>query len=120
MSNLFPYILTISAVFSIAMGQLLFKTTAGRMGGRPMSEWAVDWNVIVPFGISMFIYAGATLLWIMALRELALSRAYMFMSLSFVIVPILSALIFGEKLTLGYLFGLGLIILGLVITQVLG
>ena len=120
MSNAFPYILTICAVLSIAVGQLLFKTTAGRMAGRPMSEWAVDWNVLLPFGISMFIYAGATLLWILALRELALSKAYMFMSLSFVIVPLMSALIFGEKLTMGYMFGLCLILLGLVITQVMG
>ncbi|MEM8615696.1 MAG: EamA family transporter [Pseudomonadota bacterium] len=112
-----PYILTICAVACIACGQLLFKMTANRMAGRAVSEWAMDLHVLIPFFISMVIYAGATLLWILALRDLPLSRAYMFMTLSFVIVPALSAVFFEERLTIGFLIGLGLILVGLFVTQ---
>ena len=120
MTELFPYILTLCAVVAIAIGQLLFKATAARMAGRPVADWVQDFHVLLPLSVAMVIYAGATLLWILALRELPLSRAYMFMALSFVIVPVLSVLIFGERLTIGYLIGLGFIVAGLVITQKFG
>jgi multidrug transporter EmrE-like cation transporter len=115
-----PYVLTIIAVMGIAVGQILFKTVASRIGGRGPLELFQDSAVMLPFIASLAIYGAATILWILALQNLQLSRAYMFMSLSFIIVPVISMVFFGETLSLGFLVGLGLIIAGVTVTQVYG
>lgn len=116
---LMPYVLTILAVLSIAAGQFLFKLVANRMAGRPVVEAATDLSTLLPFALALVVYGGATVLWILALRDLPLSRAYMFMALSFVIVPLLSRVFYAEALSGGFLLGLGLIVAGLIVTQVL-
>lgn len=115
-----PYALTIIAVLGIAAGQILFKTVAVRIQGRGLVALAQDTSFMYPLVGSLFIYACATVLWILALQHLALSRAYMFMSLSFIIVPIVSAVFLSEPLTWGFLAGLALIIAGVAVTQVFG
>lgn len=114
------YVFTIMAVLGIAAGQILFKTVASRINGRGPFELAVDSGFMGYLIGALAIYAVATVLWILALQSLQLSRAYMFMSLSFIIVPAVSALIFHEPLTPGFLFGLALIIAGVTVTQVFG
>lgn len=115
-----PYVFTITAVLGIAVGQILFKTVASRIGGRGPLELLHDSSVLLPFIASLAIYGAATVLWILALQNLQLSRAYMFMSLSFIIVPVISMIFFGEALTVGFLIGLALIIAGVTVTQVYG
>lgn len=118
MQNVQPYILTGLSVLSITAGQLLFKLTASKLAGRPILGAVTDSSIFGPLGLAICIYGIATVLWIFALRDLALSSAYMFMAVSFVLVPIGSALFFSEHLSLGFLVGLGLIVAGLVVTQV--
>lgn len=115
-----PYILTIIAVIGIAAGQILFKMVAVRIQGRDFLDLVQDTNFMYPLIGSLCIYACATVLWILALQHLALSRAYMFMSLSFIIVPTVSAVFLSEPLTWGFLAGLALIIAGVTVTQVFG
>ncbi len=116
----FAYVLTLMAVMAIAAGQLLFKITANRIAGRTVADFVTDLTVLGPFVLAGTIYAAATVLWIMALRDLPLGRAYMFMALSFVIVPLVSTVLFSEQLSLGFAVGVGLIIAGLIVTQVFG
>lgn len=113
-----PYIMTLLAVAGIAAGQILFKMTAMRLEGRALVDLRNDLSFMTPMAVALFIYGIATVLWTLALRELELSQAYMFMSLAFVIVPVLSWLLFEEKLTAGFLIGMTLIVLGLVVTQI--
>ena len=115
-----PYVFTIAAVMGIAAGQILFKTVASRIDGRGPYELVFDSAFMGYLIGALAIYAVATVLWILALQTLQLSRAYMFMSLSFIIVPAISALLFNEPLTPGYLLGLGLIVAGVTVTQVFG
>jgi drug/metabolite transporter (DMT)-like permease len=66
--------------------------------------------------ISSFLCALiAAFAWIAALSKLDLSRAYPFVSASFVLVLVLSAIIFGESLTVFKIVGGLLIVLGLII-----
>ncbi|SDX72546.1 undecaprenyl phosphate-alpha-L-ara4N flippase subunit ArnF [Ruegeria halocynthiae] len=118
--SILPYVFTITAVLGIAAGQILFKTVALRIAGRPPSVLIQDPAFMGPLIASLAIYGVATVMWILALQSLALSRAYMFMSLSFVIVPVLSATYFGEPLTWGFLAGLSLIVVGVTLTQLFG
>ena len=115
-----PYVFTIIAVFGIAGGQILFKTVASRIEGRGVAELISDSQFMLPLIASLSIYGCATILWILALQSLALSRAYMFMSLSFIIVPIVSYLFLNEPLTTGFIIGLALIVAGVTVTQVFG
>lgn len=112
-----PYVLTFVTVVLLAGGQILFKLTAQRMSGRPIVDALMDTTVLVPFVIALGIYGFATMLWILALRELPLARAYFLMSLSFVIVPVVSAMVFSERFTPGFAAGAALIVAGVVITQ---
>ncbi|HWV91528.1 MAG TPA: EamA family transporter, partial [Burkholderiales bacterium] len=55
---------------------------------------------------------GAALCWMLAMTKLDLSHAYPFVSLSFVLVLFLSALLFGEPLSWAKLAGIALVIAG--------
>ena len=69
-----------------------------------------------PWVISSLLGAVvAAFAWIAALSKLELSRAYPFVSASFVLVLILSTIVFGESLTFPKLAGAALIVAGLII-----
>ncbi len=53
-----------------------------------------------------------------AIKETALSVAYPFMALSFILVPLGSAWLFGDRLTLGQLLGGALIVAGVTLNAV--
>lgn len=113
------YLFAAIAVLAIATGQILFKTVALRLVGRPLKEAVMDPAVLFPFFVAATIYATATVFWILALRDLTLSRGYMFMAASFVIVPFVSWLLFNEQLSWGFVLGVILIIIGMFVTQTL-
>jgi len=70
-----------------------------------------------PFIISGFIAAFvASLFWMAAMTKLELSTAYPFMSLAFVLVLLLSALLFREPITVGKVLGMALICAGIIVT----
>ena len=110
-----PLAMVLMAVLCIAGGQLLFKLTADRIRGQGLADILSDWQTLVIFGTALGIYAGATVLWVLALRDMTLAYAYMFMALSFVVVPVAAMLLFGERLTLTYFIGALMIIGGLMV-----
>ncbi|MEZ5440765.1 MAG: EamA family transporter [Lysobacterales bacterium] len=69
-----------------------------------------------PWVISAFIAAfGASLCWILALKQLDLSKAYPFMALNFLLVSLLAVPLFGETLTFNKLTGMGALVIGLIL-----
>lgn len=101
---------------TVAGGQILFKMASGRMEGSGLSSFTS--LILDPvFIIAVAIYASATFLWVFVLRAVPLSIAYPFMSLSFVLVPLLAALFLGEALSMRYFFGAVLIIGGLIVVN---
>ena len=111
-----PIAMALCAVSCIAAGQILFKMTAERILGKTLVEMATDWTTVAIFGTALGIYAGATVLWVLALRHLPLAQGYMLMTLSFIIVPIAAVFVFGEKLSFSFVLGLILIICGIFLT----
>ncbi|MFC6998588.1 EamA family transporter [Rufibacter roseus] len=115
------YLYIFSTIFFTVYGQLILKWRINKIGSLPedlpdkllfMVKLLLD-----PFIISGFASAFlASLFWMAAMTKFELSFAYPFMSLSFIIVLILSVLLFGEVLTTGKLIGLGLIITGIIVT----
>ncbi len=117
------YFYIFSTIFFTVYGQLIIKwritksnwniTTSG------FSEMVISYFKFLfdPFIFSGFLSAFiASVFWMLAMTKFKISFAYPFMSLSFVFVLILSAIIFKESITIGNIIGLIFIITGLIIS----
>jgi drug/metabolite transporter (DMT)-like permease len=107
------YLLLIMFPFAMATGQMLFKHSASRYDAlsSPLLLF-LKW----PFLLALVVYAITTVGWVLVLRTVALSKAYPFMALSFVLVPFLSWIFFKEQISPRYLLGIGSIVFGIVLT----
>ena len=84
------YILILTVVVVIAVGQLLFKTVSQRLGDAGFLTLVTDPKTGLLFFAALFIYGIATFGWVWALRQVPLSTAYLFMALGFILVPVYS------------------------------
>src|SRR5258706_10450984 len=94
----------------IAAGQILFKRAAD---SEPPLRRLVDVVGLVGNGYvwgALVIYGGATVYWIYLLQQMPLTRAYPFAALSFILVPALAWLGFGDVITPRYMIGVALIV----------
>ncbi len=98
---------------SLVAGQLLFKQAAltieTNLGMSAFLRSLLGWQFI----LALSVYAVATLLWVVILTRVPLSRAYPFMALGFALVPLSATLIYRESLGMSYWVGLGFIFVGL-------
>lgn len=67
-------------------------------------------DLLVLSGLGAAVVAGA--FWMLAIERTDLGYAYPFMALSFVLVPVASVVLFGERLPPLQLIGLLLIVIG--------
>lgn len=104
--------LALVCVGAVAAGQLMFKRVGIEI--ERAGAWLAPRVIVLVFA-SFALYAAATLLWIHLLRQVDLSRAYPFMALSFVLVPLFSVLLYGERLSGPYLAGVALIVGGVAV-----
>jgi multidrug transporter EmrE-like cation transporter len=101
-------------------GQLILKWQTQKAGTFPTATSDrisyLAHFLVNPWVISALLGAViAAFAWIAALSKLELSRAYPFVSATFVLVLILSTIVFGESLTLVKVVGAVLIIAGLIV-----
>lgn len=106
------YFIAILCVFGLSIGQILFKLGAA---GLAQSGSFLNVKTATPIIIAMLLYLVTSLAWIWVLRKIDLGRIYPLMALAFVIVPIGSHFVFGERFQAQYFLGLTLIIVGIVI-----
>lgn len=114
----FAYIL--GTVLLTVYGQMVLKWRVARANTLPAA-----FSQKIFFLVSMIwdpwvlstILAGfvAFLCWMAAMTKFDLSYAYPFMSLSFLLVLILSAILFHEPLTISKVLGVGLVMVGIII-----
>ncbi|KRW60859.1 EamA family transporter [Pseudomonas sp. TTU2014-080ASC] len=110
-------ILAALTAVSMASGQLLFKLGAQRLQGENLGQ-LIGSFLFNPYLMgAIFLYATTVLVWIYVLRVLPLSIAYPLTALSYIIVPILSLFILGEKVSTNTIIGSTLIIAGVMITH---
>ena len=114
------YLFVAVTVLLSVYGQLIIKWQTGKAGAFPTATGDrisyLAHFLTTPWVISSLLAAVlAAFAWIAALSHLELSRAYPFVSASFVLVLVLSALVFGEALTVAKVAGALLIVAGLVI-----
>lgn len=105
--------LVLLSVLMVCTGQLLFKLVGLRLSaGLALLDPKV-WTIAI---LSMVIYGSATVLWIAVLRTVPLVKAYPYMALSFVLVPLGSIFFYSEKVQWTYAVGTVLIVFGVVLT----
>lgn len=112
--------LTICSIFGIALavGQIFFKLAADSWAKEPTAGVSIG-NLLHPW----FLTAGAwytalAVLWVYILKSTELSKAFLFQLAGSALVPLLAWLVFKEALSLKYMIGAGLILVGVFLCTV--
>jgi len=116
------YFYIIGTIGFTVYGQLILKWRIARLTNWPENTTAKLLYLLKalpdPFILSGLLAAFvASLFWMLAMSKFPLSYAYPFMSLSFVLVFLLSAVLFHETITWTKVAGLILVILGLIVSS---
>ena len=114
------YFYILATILFTVYGQLILKWRIEYYGTLPVSlaDKVIFFSKLLldPFIISGFVAAFvASLCWMAAMTKFDLSHAYPFMSLSFGLVLILSALFFHESITTAKVLGVIFIMAGIII-----
>lgn len=107
------YVIALLVVIGMAIGQIVFKLSA-----TALSESGTFFAVkpAAMFFLAMCLYGIMSVAWVWVLQKAELGRVYPLMALAFVLVPIGSYFIFGERFQTQYFVGVSLIMAGIVIT----
>jgi drug/metabolite transporter (DMT)-like permease len=102
---------------ALASGQILFKAAAqslkGPIGFDAQSLFQLVLNPFLLLGLA--IYALAAVYWVLLLREIDLSKAYLIIALALVLVPLAGTFLFREPFTARLIIGIVLILVGLAV-----
>ena len=114
------YVYVFLTIFLTVYGQIAIKwqvTAAGAFPAEPQEKLLFLAKLLLnPWVISALAAALlAAVSWMAAMTKLDLSHAYPFMSLAFILVLVLSALVFHEPVTLPKIVGLALISVGIIV-----
>jgi multidrug transporter EmrE-like cation transporter len=116
-----PMLMVFAVLALTVYGQLMMKARAlahaaptGDGTGRLqyLISMFSDIGVLSSFGAAVL----AAVFWMLAIERLEVGYAYPFMALSFVLVPIGSLVLFGERMPPIQLLGLGLIVAGVTVS----
>lgn len=103
------FVLLAPTIALMAGGQILFKATANN-GGSGLSF------LFQPvFITALFVYAAATISWILTLRMMPISVAYPATALSIVVVVLVGIYAFGETINQTQIIGTVLILIGFIV-----
>lgn len=106
------YFVALLCVIGISTGQILFKLSATMM--HQTGSIYTHRGLVVLF-LALLLYGVTTLAWVWVLQKMALGKAYPLMALAFVLVPIGSYFVFGERFHIQYIIGVAMIILGVIL-----
>ncbi|MFJ3484652.1 4-amino-4-deoxy-L-arabinose-phospho-UDP flippase [Pseudomonas sp. NPDC090202] len=107
------YFVALICVLGIAAGQILFKLSATSLH---KTGNLFDPSTLMTLFSAFALYGVTTLAWVWVLQKIELGKVYPLMALAFVLVPIGSYFIFGEKFQSQYFVGVAVIIAGIIIT----
>lgn len=106
------YFIALLCVFGITAGQVLFKISAKSLSA---SGSLFSFEPLVALAAAIFLYGLTSLSWVWVLQHVELGRIYPLMALAFVLVPIASYFLFGERFNIQYGLGVTLIVIGILI-----
>lgn len=113
------YLYIAATLILTAYGQLVVKARSLAIAAKGMSSrmdylFAMFTDLSVISGLVAAVAASAC--WTLAIQRTSLSVAYPFMALTFVMVPIGSVLLFGERLSMLQVVGLVTIVIGVTVS----
>lgn len=115
--SLLPYLWVAATVLFTVYGQVVLKwqvsqyALSGSSLGEKLQQFAL--LLLKPWVISAYAAAFlASLAWMMAIRQLAISTAYPFMAMNFVLVMFAGIWLFNEHIGLFQILGICLIVIG--------
>lgn len=120
-SRIADYLYIAATIAFTVYGQLILKWRVGFYGQMP-TESLEKLKFIFGVLLDPWVLSGlaaaflASLAWIAAMTKFELSHAYPFMSLNFVVVLLLSGWLLSEPITFQRVLGVGLIMLGTVVS----
>jgi multidrug transporter EmrE-like cation transporter len=106
-------LLLIGFTIIMSAGQILFKVAADRAEAINNASSLLRLSMSVYFLGALILYGIATILWILILQQVPISRAYPFAAVGFALIPAAGVAFFGETVSWQYLMGAVLIILGI-------
>ena len=106
------YVAATLCVVGLAVGQILFKVSATALS-QSGTFFAVKPAAIL--FAAMCLYGVTSVTWVWVLQRVELGRVYPLMAMAFVLVPIGSYLVFGERFQPQYFLGVAMIMVGIFI-----
>ncbi|AVF54721.1 UNVERIFIED_ORG: drug/metabolite transporter (DMT)-like permease [Pseudomonas parafulva] len=106
------YAIAILCVVGIATGQIMFKLSASAL---QRAGTIFDLKTLMILGSAFALYGVTTIAWVWVLQKIELGKAYPLMALAFVLVPIGSHFILGERFQVQYFIGVAFIMFGIVL-----
>lgn len=106
------YFVAIVCVIGIAAGQILFKLSAASL--QKTGSFFHPSTALTLF-TALALYGVTTIAWIWVLQKVELGRVYPLMAAAFVLVPLGSHFVFGERFQPQYFIGVAMIIAGIVV-----
>ncbi|GAQ27762.1 putative uncharacterized protein [Ralstonia sp. NT80] len=108
------YVVAVICVIGLACGQILFKVSAN--ASRLDGSFLTFKPLAALFG-AMCLYGLTSLAWVWVLQRTQLGKVYPLMALAFLLVPLGSHFVFGERFQTQYAFGVAFIMIGVILTS---
>jgi drug/metabolite transporter (DMT)-like permease len=105
-------IVAVLCVIGLAIGQILFKVSATSLS-ETGSFFAL--KTAATLLAAMVLYGITSIAWVWVLQKIELGRVYPLMALAFILVPLGSHFVFGERFQPQYFAGITLIMIGIVV-----
>lgn len=102
-------------VLLLSGGQIFFKLAAPQLRTDNLRDMVISMALNLNLIIAITIYGVATLLWVVVLREVPLSRAYPITALGMLLVPSIGLFIFKEPFSWSLIGGGALLVTGVCI-----
>lgn len=99
----------------LSIGQLLFKQAALQVSDQTAMAAILKLAFSPTLWAALVLYGSATIMWVLILRTVPLSLAYPFFALGFVLLPLFSWWLFGEKIGWSLVAGTCLIVCGVLV-----
>ncbi|MBS4089764.1 MULTISPECIES: 4-amino-4-deoxy-L-arabinose-phospho-UDP flippase [Pseudomonas] len=106
------YLIAVLCVVGIAAGQIMFKLSAGAL---QRAGTFFEIKTLIMLGSAFALYGLTTIAWVWVLQKIDLGKAYPLMAMAFVLVPIGSHFILGERFQTQYFVGVLFIMFGIVL-----
>lgn len=106
------YVAATLCVIGLAVGQILFKISATAFT-ESGSFFSIKPAII--FCAAMCLYGITSVAWVWVLQKIDLGRIYPLMALAFILVPLGSHFVLGERFQSQYFIGVGMIVAGIII-----